>query len=65
MNPSPNTPPHEPYLTGPLPTTPLCTPPGNAPVVDPCGQAGGKYKITPMGGLLEPLALTLISKPEC
>eukprot|EP00039_Didymoeca_costata_P027277 m.18068 g.18068 ORF g.18068 m.18068 type:complete len:431 (+) comp6181_c0_seq1:40-1332(+) len=24
--------------------------PGTAPVVDPCGQAGGKYKITPMGG---------------
>ena len=24
--------------------------PGSAPVVDPCGQAGGKYKITPMGG---------------
>mmetsp|Transcript_65346 Transcript_65346/g.108536 ORF Transcript_65346/g.108536 Transcript_65346/m.108536 type:complete len:413 (-) Transcript_65346:395-1633(-) len=24
--------------------------PGTAPVVDPCGQAGGKYKQTPMGG---------------
>lgn len=24
--------------------------PGKAPVVDPCGQAGGKYKQTPMGG---------------
>ena len=24
--------------------------PGSAPVVDPCGQAGGKYKQTPMGG---------------
>ena len=24
--------------------------PGFAPVVDPCGQAGGKYKQTPMGG---------------
>jgi len=24
--------------------------PGTAPVVDPCGQAGGKYAITPMGG---------------
>ena len=24
--------------------------PGSAPVVDPCGQAGGKYKITPVGG---------------
>eukprot|EP00729_Bicosta_minor_P019178 gene19178-3946_t len=24
--------------------------PGYAPVVDPCGQAGGKYKQTPMGG---------------
>ena len=24
--------------------------PGHAPVVDPCGQAGGKYKQTPMGG---------------
>ena len=26
------------------------TAPGSAPVVDPCGQAGGKYKQTPMGG---------------
>lgn len=24
--------------------------PGSAPVVDPCGQAGGKYAQTPMGG---------------
>ena len=24
--------------------------PGSAPVVDPCGQAGGKYKQTPVGG---------------
>ena len=24
--------------------------PGSAPVVDPCGQAGGKYKETPVGG---------------
>lgn len=24
--------------------------PGSAPVVDPCGQAGGKYLQTPMGG---------------
>jgi len=24
--------------------------PGTAPVVDPCGQAGGKFKQTPMGG---------------
>lgn len=24
--------------------------PGTAPVVDPCGQAGGKYRQTPMGG---------------
>jgi len=24
--------------------------PGSAPVVDPCGQAGGKYPQTPMGG---------------
>lgn len=24
--------------------------PGAAPVVDPCGQAGGKYRQTPMGG---------------
>ena len=24
--------------------------PGSAPVVDPCGQAGGKYRATPMGG---------------
>merc|ERR1712216_72800 len=24
--------------------------PGTAPVVDPCGQAGGKYKQTPVGG---------------
>jgi len=24
--------------------------PGSAPVVDPCGQAGGKFKATPMGG---------------
>jgi len=24
--------------------------PGSAPVVDPCGQAGGKYPNTPMGG---------------
>ena len=24
--------------------------PGSAPVIDPCGQAGGKYKQTPVGG---------------
>ena len=24
--------------------------PGSAPVVDPCGQAGGKYRETPVGG---------------
>lgn len=24
--------------------------PGQAPVIDPCGQAGGKYKQTPVGG---------------
>eukprot|EP00928_Gymnodinium_smaydae_P028390 TRINITY_DN21659_c0_g1_i1.p1 TRINITY_DN21659_c0_g1~~TRINITY_DN21659_c0_g1_i1.p1 ORF type:complete len:426 (+),score=29.75 TRINITY_DN21659_c0_g1_i1:74-1351(+) len=24
--------------------------PGSAPVVDPCGQAGGKFRATPMGG---------------
>lgn len=24
--------------------------PGTAPVIDPCGQAGGKYPATPMGG---------------
>ena len=24
--------------------------PGSAPVVDPCGQAGGKYRQTPVGG---------------
>eukprot|EP00037_Helgoeca_nana_P009012 m.79439 g.79439 ORF g.79439 m.79439 type:complete len:425 (+) comp19295_c0_seq1:30-1304(+) len=24
--------------------------PGSAPVIDPCGQAGGKYRITPVGG---------------
>lgn len=24
--------------------------PGSAPVVDSCGQAGGKYKQTPVGG---------------
>ena len=24
--------------------------PGTAPVIDPCGQAGGKYKQTPVGG---------------
>ena len=24
--------------------------PGAAPVVDPCGQAGGRYKQTPVGG---------------
>jgi hypothetical protein len=28
----------------------LCAAPGSAPVVDPCGQAGGKYKQTPVGG---------------
>ena len=27
-----------------------CAAPGSAPVVDPCGQAGGKFTATPVGG---------------